>query len=179
MASFLKSLTADLTITQYSDWLIFVERLNKAIGANKIKQIPALRPAWGPGERWFLDHKTNEIYACLSPNPPTLPRWEQVDVFKQLESSYPALLSTFKVGAITVMMAHIMKLKLEEFVSQGLIEELSCPTSSTLRKDETERRFRDLQSNTVYRLREYYGLKDPDDLRWEIVPAAELAARIQ
>jgi hypothetical protein len=48
-----------------------------------------------------------------------------------------------------------------------------------LRKHETERRFRDMESNIVYRLMEYYGLREPDDIRWEVVPQAEINPKIQ
>ena len=180
MVAILESLTADLTITEYRDWQVFVERLNEAIRAGTIKEVPVLRPgARGRGEQWFSDPKSGEIYTYVHPNPPAMPRWERVDVFKLLDPTYPPPLSTFQVGAITVMKAHIMKLQLEDLVRRGLAEELSCPSPSMLRKHETERRFRDLESNVVYRLTEYYALSGPDDLRWEIVPPGELGGKIQ
>ena len=39
MAGILESLTANLTISKYGDWQIFVERLNEAIRAGTIKEV--------------------------------------------------------------------------------------------------------------------------------------------
>jgi hypothetical protein len=170
MAGILESLAADLTIVKYHDWQIFVERLNEAIRVGTIKEVPVLRPGFrGRGEQWFSDPTSGEIYSYVHPNPPGMPRWERIDVFELLNSTIPPPLGRFEVGTISVMKAHIMKLQLEEFVRRGLIEELPGPFSSMLRKDETERRFRDLESDIVYRLTEYYALSGPDELRWEIV----------
>lgn len=179
MAGVLQSLVADLTITEYRDWQTFVERLNEAVRAGIIKEVPVLKPHRGSEVRWFLDPKNGEIYSYTGPNAPVMPCWERVGVFKDLDAGPAPPLSTFKVGTITVMMAHIMKLQLENFIHRGLIEELPCPSSSMLREHETERRFRDLESNIVYRLTEYYALTGPDDLRWEIVAPGELGGRIQ
>ena len=180
MACILESLIADLAITKYSDWQIFVERLYEAIRAGTIKEVPVLRPNYcGRGEQWFNDPKSGEIYSYVSPNPPVYPRWERVDVFELLNPTVPSPLSRFKIGVMSVMKAHIMKLQLEEFLQSGLIEELAGPFSSMLREHETDRRFRDLGSNVVYRLTEYYALSSPDDLRWGIVPPGELSGKIQ
>jgi hypothetical protein len=180
MAGILESLTAGLTIIQYDDWQIFVKRLNKAIQAGAIKEVPVLRPGYrGRGEQWFSDPESGEIYSYVSPNPPVYPRWERVDVFELLNPIVPPPLSRFKIGTMSVMTAHIMKLQLEEFVHRGLIEELPGPFSSMLRAHETERRFRDLESNLVYRLTEYYALSGPDEMRWGVVPSGELSEKIQ
>jgi hypothetical protein len=108
-----------------------------------------------------------------------LPRWEKVDVLRHLEASDPAPLSGFKVGPITVMMAHVMKLNIETLISRGLVEALPTPQTALVTKDRTERWYRDRVSNVVYRLSEYYPLKGADDIRWEVVPQAELAGKIQ
>lgn len=180
MPGILESLTAGLTITKYSDWQIFVERLNEAIRAGTIKEVPVLRPGFrGRGEQWFNDSKSGEIYSYVSPDPPVYPRWERVDVFELLNPTVPPPLSRFTIGTMSVMKAHIMKLQLEEFVHRGLIEELPGPFLSMLREHETERRFRDLESNVVYRLTEYYALSGPDELRWGIAPPGELSDKIQ
>ena len=78
---------------------------------------------------------------------------------------------------MSVMKAHIMKLQLKEFVHRGLIEELPGPFSSMLREHETERRFRDLESNVVYRLTEYYALSGPDEMLEESFRRENSAAR--
>jgi hypothetical protein len=91
----------------------------------------------------------------------------------------PTPLSTFKTGPITVMAAHVMKMKLEELVAGGLVEELSPPQSLASSRRGTERWFRDTVSNVTYRLIEYFGFLDADDMRWEVVPPAEQVGRIQ
>jgi hypothetical protein len=48
-----------------------------------------------------------------------MPKWEKVDVLKHLEMPDPPPLSVFKVGAITVMTAHVMKMSLEAAVARA------------------------------------------------------------
>lgn len=91
----------------------------------------------------------------------------------------PTPLSDFKTGQITVMTAHVLKMKLEELVAGGLVEELSPPQSLASSRRGTERWFRDTVSNVTYRLIEYFGFMDADDMRWEVVPPAEQGGRIQ
>ena len=55
MAGILESLTQGLTITEYPDWVKFVERLNEAVRAGRVRKVPVLRPVWGKREQWFLD----------------------------------------------------------------------------------------------------------------------------
>jgi hypothetical protein len=172
MAGILESITEGLTITEYSDWLIFVERLNDAVQAGRVRRVPVLKSVWGRSEEWFLDSETGEMYAYFPPNPPVLPRWKKVDVLKHLEAHDPPPLSVFKVGQISVMTAHIMKMSLEALVSRGLAEELPVPVEVPRSRDRTERWYRDNVSNVVYRLSEYYGLHDADDIRWEVIPAS-------
>lgn len=83
------------------------------------------------------------------------------------------------MGQITVMKAHVMKMELEALVAKGLAEELSPPKSLASSRRGTERWFRDTVSNVTYRLIEYFGFMDADDMRWEVVPPAEQAGRIQ
>jgi hypothetical protein len=179
MAGILDSLTHDLTITEYSDWLIFVERLNDAVRAGRVRKVPVVKRVWSSDEEWFLDPATGEIYVYCSPNSPSLPIWEKIDVLKHLEATDPTPLSVFKTGPITVMTAHIMKMKLETLVGNGLVESLTPPHDLTSPRRGTEKWFRDNESNVTYRLIEYYGLEDADDIRWEVVPQAELSGRIQ
>ena len=101
------------------------------------------------------------------------------DALPDAETLDPTPLSTFKTGQITVMTAHVMKMKLEELVAGGLVEELSPPQSLDSSRRGTERWFRDTVSNVTYRLIEYFGFMDADDMRWEVVPPAEQGGRIQ
>ena len=90
----------------------------------------------------------------------------------------PTPLSTLTTGQITVMAAHVIKMKLEELVASGLVEELSPPQSLSSSRHGTERWFRDTVSNVTYRLIEYFGFEDADDMRWEVVPPAEQSGHI-
>lgn len=179
MTGILGSLTTGLTITEYSDWLVFVERLNEAVRTGRVRKVPVLKPEWAGSEEWFLDPQASEVYVYLPPDPPGLPKWEKVDVLKHLETPDPPPLSVFKVGPITVMTAHIMKMSLEAIVGRGLAEELPVPAQLPGLKDGTEKWYRDNGSNVVYRLIEIYPLKGADDIRWEVVPQTLLHGEIQ
>jgi hypothetical protein len=179
MAGILESLADGLTITQYSDWLTFVDRLNSVVLAGQVRRVPVLKRVWSDDEEWFLDLASREIYVYAPPNPPSMTTWEKVDVLRYLEVSDPTPLSVFQVGQISVMTAHIMKMRLEDLVGRGLAEELSLPVEVPRATNRTEKWYRDNVSNVVYRLTEYYGLQEPDDIRWEPVPQSELSARIQ
>jgi len=106
------------------------------------------------------------------------PIWERVDVLKHVEATDPAPLSVFKTGPITVMTAHIMKMKLETLMGSGLVEALTLPPALASSRRGTEKWFRDNVSNITYRLIECYGLEDRD-IRWEVVPQGELSGKIQ
>jgi len=128
----------------------------------------------------FSTLRLARIYVYLEPDPPSLPLWEKIDVLKHLEpSDAPAPLSVFKVGQITVMTAHVMKMNLEALVGRGLVEALPSPVEMEWPKDRTEKWYRDNVSNIVYRLIEHYRLKGQDDIRWEVVPQAELSGKLQ
>jgi len=99
-----------------------------------------------------------------------MPIWEKIDVLKHSEASDPPPLSVFKVGQMSVMTAHIMKMSLEALVARGLAEELPVPVEVPRSRDRTEKWYKDRVSNVVYCLSEYYGLNDVDDCRWEVVP---------
>jgi hypothetical protein len=179
MAGILESLTQGLRITEYADWLILVERLNAAVRAGRARSIPVLKLVWSRDEEWFLDPESEEVYVYAPPNPPSMPRWQKVDVLKHLEASDPPPLSVFKVGQMSVMAAHIMKMSLEAILARGLAEELPVPAEVPRSRDRTEKWYKDKVSNVVYRLSEYYGLHDADDIRWEVVPQTLLHRRIQ
>jgi hypothetical protein len=178
MESILASLTRDLTIANYDDWLMFVERLGAALRSGSIRKVAILKRVWSDYEEWFLDPATGEIYVYLEPDAPILPRWERVDVLRHLEAPDAAPLSVFKTGQISVMTAHIMRIKIESLVSGGLVEELG-PPRRVASLDRTERWFRDKVSNVVYCLSEHYGLEEADDIRWEAVSPPEPSGEVR
>ena len=79
MAGILSALTHELTITKYSDWLIFVERLDKNVRSGRVRKVPVVSEC-GNTEEWFLDPETGETYVYCAPDSPSLPIWEKVDV---------------------------------------------------------------------------------------------------
>jgi hypothetical protein len=170
MEGILESLTVGLTITEYSDWVIFVERLNEAVRTERVRKVPVLKPVWGDSEEWVLDPSTSEVYVYVAPNPPSMPIWQKLDILRHLDAPDPAPLSVFKVGPITVMTAYIMKMSLEALVSRGLVEALPPPIELLYPEDRTERWYKDNVSKIVYRLIEHYRLEGADDIRWEVVP---------
>ncbi len=179
MQSVLESLSDGLTILNYSDWLIFVERLSEAVRRGQVRKVPVLKQVFSRDEEWFLDPASGDVYAYQPPNPPVYPKWQKIDVLTELERPEPSPLSTYKTGEISVMAAHVMKLNLEALISRGLVEELPPPPATASSKDTSERWFRDRVSDFVYRLSEHYPLKGADDIRWELVPKDEVNRRVQ
>lgn len=102
--------------------MIFVERLNEAPRVGIITEVLVNKSIDRSDGSWIPN--SGEIYGYTSPNPPVLPHWGRVDLFKHLEVRPVPPLSTLEIGAITVMGAHILKLQLEDFMRQGLVEEL-------------------------------------------------------
>lgn len=144
-----------------------------------MRKVPVLKQVWTPSEEWFLDPGTDEIYVYVAPDPPGMPKWEKVDVLQHLEAPDPLPVGGFKLGPITVMTAHIMKMSLQALVSRGLVEVLPSPVEALWPQDRTERWYKDNVTNVVYRLIEHYRLEGADDIRWEVVPQAELSGKIQ
>jgi hypothetical protein len=72
-----------------------------------------------------------------------------------------------------------MKMSLQALVSRGLVEVLPSPVEALWPQDRTERWYKDNVTNVVYRLIEHYRLEGADDIRWEVVPQAELSGKIQ
>jgi hypothetical protein len=155
-------------------------RLAEAVRTGRVRRVPVLKPVWGgSSEEWFLDPETSEVYFYVPPDPPGMPKWQRVDVLKHLAAPDPPPLSVFKVGQITVMTAHVMKMDLEALVGRGLAEELPVPAEVARPNDGTERWYKDNVSNVVFRLIEHYPLKGADDIRWEVVPQALRSVKIQ
>ena len=80
MASILTSLTANLTITEHSDWEQFVQRPNRLVQAGHVRRISAMKRLRADNEEWYLDPGTGEVYVYAPPDWPFLPTWERVDV---------------------------------------------------------------------------------------------------
>jgi hypothetical protein len=178
----LEFLTEGLNILVKPDWEAFVERLDRAVKSGRVREIPALKPVRRGVKRyhqWFLDSETSDVYGYVAPDEHGRPIWEKIDVFENAEPPNPAPLSGIKIGPMTVMMGYFLKQQIEGLVARGLVEVLPTPTTALTSKDRTENWYRDRVSNVVYRLSEYYPLKGADDIRWEVVPQAELSGIIQ
>lgn len=178
MTGVLSSIAGGLNIKEYRDWLVFVQRLEDSVRVGRVRSIPVIKRVWSDNEQWFLDPESDEVYVYVAPNPPVLPIWEKLDVLKDLETVDPAPLSVFKVGQITPMMAHVMKINLQSLVQRGSIEELSLPSHLHIPKETSEKWYRDRISNVVYRLREHYSMEGADDIRWEIVRPTEVSGKV-
>ncbi|MGC2544759.1 MAG: hypothetical protein WA426_02850, partial [Silvibacterium sp.] len=100
MASILGSLTDQLTITHYEDWLIFIQRLEESVRSGRVRKIPAIRKVHFKDEEWYLDPETGEIYVYVQPDAPILPIWEKVDPFAESEipEPHPNDLSVILIG---------------------------------------------------------------------------------
>jgi hypothetical protein len=86
------SLTNDLTLSDYDDWLIFDARLSGLVHTGCAKRVSALKVLHMPDEEWYVDPSTGEIYVYVRPDDKILPKWERVDVFAKsiLDSSLPS-----------------------------------------------------------------------------------------
>jgi hypothetical protein len=175
----LASLASGLKLTDYTDWLTFVERLNDATKTGAARKTSVLKYLWDASEEWYVDSQNGDVYVYLPPNPPIMPKWRKLNVLEHLEAPKPTPLGGIKVGPISPMTAYIMKMSLQNLIKQGLVDEVRPPSWTLSSKDITETWYRDNVSRVVYRLIEHYGLCDADDIRWEVVPQGELSGKAQ
>lgn len=77
----LASLTANLKITDRSDWERFVKNLNDLARTGRVRRITPMKRLLSDDEEWYLDPETGEVYVYSPPDWPFLPAWEKVDVF--------------------------------------------------------------------------------------------------
>ena len=80
LVSILESLTANLTITERSDWERFVQRLRDVVDTGRVRRISAMKRLRADDEEWYLDTVTGEVYVYGPPDWPFLPTWDRVDV---------------------------------------------------------------------------------------------------
>jgi hypothetical protein len=175
-----------LTFASPNDYQSFVRQLITAVDERRFHVVRAdfplermLAPQWPGGD--VIVHVL-QCWGCgrgfeLNVNVWNGRNWWEPKSTELLPDPTP--LSTFATGKITVIAAHVMKMKLEELVAGGLVEELSPPQSLASSRRGTERWFRDTVSNVTYCLIEYFGFTEADDMRWEVVPPAEQGGRTQ
>lgn len=174
MASILDSLTDNLTITEYDDWLIFRQRLKELVRNEKIRRIaPMKSQRFGDADEWYLDPETGEIYVHGVPNAPVLPSWEKFDIVAHTQEPrpHPNDLSVIPIGKTSPLIAKGIKGLMDLLIRQGAVEVL-VPMSM----DSTEHWYKELQTGIVYRLIES---ADGNEIRWEHVPQQDLQKRIQ
>jgi hypothetical protein len=169
MQSLFESLTKDLKLSHYDDWLTFDGRLEELIRSGRARRVPSLRTLHMPDEEWYLNPSSGEVYVYVRPDDKILPAWEPADVFAE-----PKEEPTCKTGldAIPIRkMSHSQVVSLKELlnflVRHGIAEVLNRPKadSATL-PGGAETWYRDLQTEVVYRLVE--NVED-DNSRWERV----------
>lgn len=167
------SLTDQLTITKYDDWLIFVQRLEELVKSGRARRIPPIRKVHFDDDEWYLDPETGEIYVYVEPDAPILPIWEKVDPFAQPKApqAHPNDLSVISIGKISRVEAKGIRGLMDLLIRNGVVEGL-VPMGA----DSTESWYKELQTGAVYRLIES---ADGTDSRWERVPQSELQKIVQ
>lgn len=176
MAGLLRSLTDGLTITEYSDWQIFVKRLEDATRSGRARRVSATRRVFVQGEEWYADTETGEIYVYVSPDAPILPIWEKIDSFATSTPSkqHPKNLSVIPKGRMNGVEAGSLKTILALLVGQGIAEPVSFD-DLIYAPSANETWFRDRKTGIVYRLVE----NGAEDNKWERVPQHELRPKMQ
>ena len=179
MAGILRSVTDGLTITEYEDWLIFVQRLQELVRSGRVRRVP--QPVgnrrFAKEDEWYLDPETGETYVHVIPDAPVLPQWVKVDLLAPVDAPEPHAndLSVIPTGKKSRLEAKSLKGILEFLVHQGAVEALD-PSNIAASGDSAEKWFKDLQTKVIYRLVER---RDGDDNRWERVPQSEVQMRVQ
>ena len=125
-----------------------------------------------------FDPETGEIYVYCAPDAPSLPIWERVDVLKHLEATIPAPFERFQDGSNHRHDCPYHEDEAGNTCGQWTGRSVDPAHALPSSRRGTETWFRDKVSNITYRLIEYYGLEDRD-IRWEVVPQAELSGKIQ
>ena len=82
MSGVFRSVTDGLKITEYQDWLIFVQRLQDLVRSGRIRRIsPSVgNHRFAKEDEWYFDPETGEAYVHVIPDAPVLPQWIQVDL---------------------------------------------------------------------------------------------------
>jgi hypothetical protein len=177
-------LTDQLTITEYRDWLVFVERLNEAVASGRVRRIPVTKTVYLKNEQWFLDPATDEVYVYVAPDSPILPIWEKVDVLRldqptgkehsrEVGHANQANLKVFTVGKISPAEAQSVRVALDILIRRGLVRVLE-PYGVSVSEGSTERWFQDNGTKAVYRLIE----RNNGEIRWERVPQTLLRGQV-
>jgi len=179
MAGILGSLTDALTITEYEDWLIFVQRLQELVASGRVRRIPQPvgNKRFAKEDEWYLDPDTGEAYVHIIPDAPVMPQWVKVDLLAPVETPEPHAndLSVIPTGEKSRLEAKGLKGILDFLVQQGAVEALD-PSSEPTSRDSTEKWFKDLQTKVVYRL---IQKGNGDDNRWERVPQSEVQIKVR
>jgi hypothetical protein len=169
MKNILASITDGLNIKDnYDDWLVLVDRLNKLAASGRIRRIsPLPNRRFEKSDEWYLDPETGEIYVHGLPNAPMLPVWERFDLVEHTKAPerHPNNLSIIPTGKISRLDAKNLKGLLDFLIQQGLVEAIDPPNTAPS-GDRTEKWFRDLQTQTTYRL---VQKNDGNDDCWETV----------
>jgi len=134
MPRLFESLTDDLTISHYDDWLLFDQRLAELVRCGQAKRVLSSRVIHLQDEEWYLDPISGDVYVYVRPDDKILPKWERVDVFAQPEEQgrYQTGLGAIPTGRIDRASATSLKTILNVLLRHGKVEMVSPAPPSTV-----------------------------------------------
>jgi hypothetical protein len=169
------SLADGLDLKAYKDWVVFDQRLKTLIREGHARRVPASRRIYAFYEEWYLNDASGELYVYLPPDEKIRARWEPVDVFapRREEEFHPSGLAAIPIRQMSSIQKESLKQMLTLLVAHGVAAVVERPKAASIEGAETW--YRDVQSQTVYRLVE----KPDGSSRWERAPSNSKEESIQ
>jgi hypothetical protein len=161
------SLAEGLDIKAYKDWAVFDQRLKTLVREGKARRVPASRRVYAYYEEWYLNDASGELYLYLPPDEKIRARWEPLDALapEREEESHPSGLAAIPIRQMSSIQRESLKQMLTLLVAHGAAVVVERPKAASI--EGTETWYRDVQSQTVYRLVE----KSDGSSSWERAPS--------
>jgi hypothetical protein len=174
MKSTAASVTNDIDIRKYEDWVTFEKRINSLVDAGHLRRIAALRTLHVRDEEWFLEPISGDVYVYVRPDDKILPTWEKVDIFaptvaEESKDIRVAGLKIIPTGEINSQTAIGLRWVLSILVKEGKLEIIPTTTTTSLNQESSgnaETWYREFATGDVYRLIERDRL---DRSFWELL----------
>ena len=81
--SILREMYGNTQLPSDCDYRELRRMLSDALAAGRVEKVPVIkRNRYFPGEQWFRDKETGEIYSLIKPEERILGRWAKVDLDK-------------------------------------------------------------------------------------------------